>query len=75
MMRCIPKSASQTLMEYEVYRNKNSSDEELGHLDTIFKQVLKEDKDLCNAAQKNLNAGIYTNGQLHPQNEKVWTAS
>ncbi|GAM39806.1 hypothetical protein TCE0_034r11646 [Talaromyces pinophilus] len=71
MMRCIPKSASQTLMEYEVYRNKNSSDEQFGHLDSIFKQVLKEDKDLCNAAQENLNAGIYTNGQLHPQNEKI----
>ncbi|KUL82538.1 hypothetical protein ZTR_09183 [Talaromyces verruculosus] len=70
LMRCIPKSASQTLMEYEVYRNKNSSDEEFGHLDSIFKQVLKEDKDLCNAAQENLNAGIYTNGQLHPHNEK-----
>ncbi|EED19233.1 Rieske 2Fe-2S family protein, putative [Talaromyces stipitatus ATCC 10500] len=70
IMRSIPKSASQTLMEYEVYRNKNSSDEDFGNIDSIFKQVLKEDKDLCNAAQQNLNAVIYTNGQLHSHNEK-----
>lgn len=30
-----------------------------------------EDKQLCNAAQRNLSAGVFVNGQLHPQAEKV----
>jgi hypothetical protein len=70
-MRCIPISASQTKMEYEVYRGNNASDEEFNEISDCFKQILKEDKDLCNAAQKNLNAGIFVNGELHPRVEKV----
>ena len=70
-MRCIPLSEKQTLMEYEVYRHNEASDEDFNYISEFFKQVLREDKDLCNAAQKNLNAGIFTNGQLHPENEKV----
>ncbi|KAF3010375.1 hypothetical protein E8E14_010107 [Neopestalotiopsis sp. 37M] len=35
-----------------------------------YNEVLREDKDLCNAAQKNLEVGIFTNGELHPQAEK-----
>ncbi|KAJ5531667.1 hypothetical protein N7527_005060 [Penicillium freii] len=57
IMRCVPISPSQTHMEYEVYRHKDATDEDFNKIDQIFKQVLKEDKDLCNAAQKNLNAG------------------
>lgn len=70
-MRCIPISASQTKMEYEVYRHKNASDHDFNNISDCFKQILKEDKDLCNAAQKNLNAGIFVNGELHPRVEKV----
>ncbi|KAF9883294.1 hypothetical protein FE257_003785 [Aspergillus nanangensis] len=70
IMRCIPVSAGQTQMEYEVYRHNTATDEEFTYIDEFFKQVLREDKDLCNAAQKNLEAGIFTNGQLHPQAEK-----
>lgn len=59
------------MMEYEVYRNNNATDEEFHYIDEFFKQVLREDKDLCNSAQKNLNAGVYTNGPLHSEAEKV----
>ncbi|KAL4739210.1 hypothetical protein BDV11DRAFT_205274 [Aspergillus similis] len=45
-----------THMQYEIH--------------SIFKQVLKEDKDPCNAAQRNLKTGLYVNGELHPQHEK-----
>ncbi|KAH6884859.1 Rieske [2Fe-2S] iron-sulfur domain-containing protein [Thelonectria olida] len=48
----------------------NATDEDFNGISDFFKQVLKEDKDLCNAAQKNLNAGIFTNGELHPRVEK-----
>ncbi|KPM36567.1 hypothetical protein AK830_g9985 [Neonectria ditissima] len=70
IMRCIPISASQTKMEYEVYRHNDTTDKQFTHIDEMFKQILLEDKDLCNAAQKNLNAGIFTNGELHPRVEK-----
>ncbi|KAL3454089.1 Rieske [2Fe-2S] iron-sulfur domain-containing protein [Aspergillus insuetus] len=70
MMRCVPISASQTHMQYDVYRHKDASDEEFHKIDSIFKQVLKEDKELCNGAQRNLNSGVYVNGSLHPQLEK-----
>ena len=64
-------SATQTRMEYEVYRHNSASDRDFERINDIFKQVLKEDKDLCNAAQKNLNAGIFDSGELHPRVEKV----
>ncbi|KAL4884965.1 hypothetical protein BJY04DRAFT_214849 [Aspergillus karnatakaensis] len=70
LMRCVPLSASQTHMQYEVYRHNEATDEAFHKIDSIFKQVLKEDKDLCSAAQKNLNAGVYIHGNLHPQHEK-----
>lgn len=70
-MRCIPVSASQTKMEYEVYRSNDATDEDFTEVSDFFKQVLKEDKDLCNGAQKNLNAGIFMSGELHPRVEKV----
>ncbi|KAI4595546.1 hypothetical protein KJ359_006892 [Pestalotiopsis sp. 9143b] len=69
-MRCIPISATQTKMEYEVYRGNEAPDEHFTWISEFFKQVLREDKDLCNAAQKNLEIGIFTNGVLHPQAEK-----
>ncbi|KAL4748350.1 hypothetical protein BDW72DRAFT_195893 [Aspergillus terricola var. indicus] len=70
LMRCVPITASQTHMPYEVYRHKNASDEDFHKIDSIFKQLLKEDKDRCNAAQRNLNTGVYINGELHPEHEK-----
>ncbi|RMZ43337.1 hypothetical protein AFCA_009356 [Aspergillus flavus] len=70
MMRCLPVSATQTRMEYDVYRHNNASNEDFTYIDEFFKQVLREDKDLCNAAQKNLNAGVFVNGELHPRAEK-----
>ena len=70
-MRVIPISASQTKMEYEVYRHEEADDEEFTAITTCFRQILKEDKDLCTGTQKNLNGGIFLNGELHPRAEKV----
>ena len=71
MMRCVPTSATTSSMEYEVYRHVDATDAEFTYIDQFFKQVLHEDKALCNAAQKNLNAGIFVNGQLHPDLESA----
>lgn len=58
-------------MEYEVYKANDADHEKFAEISDFFKQVLKEDKDLCNGAQKNLNAGIFMSGDLHPRVEKV----
>lgn len=70
IMRCVPVSAGQTKMEYEVYRHKGATEEDFTKISEFYKQVLREDKDLCNGAQRNLNAGIFLNGELHPRVEK-----
>ena len=69
IMRCVPVSATRVKMEYDVFRQKHASEENFLKIDGFFKQVLKEDKDLCNGAQGNLNGGVFTNGQLHPDKE------
>lgn len=57
-------------MRYEVYRNKNSSDEEFGYINEIYKRIMTEDKGLCNGVQGNLNADVFVNGEMHPRWEK-----
>ncbi|KAF4815601.1 Carnitine monooxygenase oxygenase subunit [Colletotrichum siamense] len=68
--RFLPKGPQKTLILYEVYRNKHASDEDFELIDSMYKRVMTEDKALCNAAQKNINAGIFINGELHPTLEK-----
>jgi len=58
-------------MEYEVYRHNSASDQEFERIVEFCRQVIKEDKDLRNAAQRNISGGIFINGQLHPEKEKV----
>ena len=57
-------------MEYEVYRHKDATDANFENVDSMFKRILNEDKVLCNNAQKNLEVGVFVNGELHPQKEK-----
>jgi hypothetical protein len=57
-------------MSYEVYRNKNSSDEDFQVINDIYKRIMSEDKYLCINAQKNINAGVFVNGELHPRMEQ-----
>lgn len=71
MQRVVPISATQTSMEYEVYRHNDATDEEFTHLSDFFKVVMQEDKQLCNGVQKNLESGIFMSGELHPRVEKV----
>ena len=67
----MPLSASQTKLEYEVYRHKDCSDDMWTRIQDLFRTVQFEDKDLSEAAQKNLNAGVFNSGQLHPRVEQV----
>ena len=36
----------------------------------MYMRIVGEDKVLCELAQKNLNAGIFVNGEMHPRLEK-----
>lgn len=57
-------------MRYEVYRNKNSGDEDFNVISDMYKRIMSEDKYLCSKAQKNINAGVFVNGEMHPRMEK-----
>lgn len=57
-------------MRYEVYRNKNSSDENFQVVDAMYKRIMSEDKVLCDNAQRNIRAGVFVNGEMHPKLEK-----
>lgn len=67
----IPAGPTKTRVENEVYRHKDASDEEFTAINAFYKQVLQEDKELCDGAQRNLDAGVFVNGELHPDKEKV----
>ena len=57
-------------MQYQVFRNKHSSTEDFELVNQIYKRVMSEDKFLCYNAQKNINAGVFVNGEMHPRLEK-----
>jgi hypothetical protein len=58
-------------MSYEIYRNRHSSDADFHLIADMYERVMCEDKVLCDAAQKNLDRGVFVNGQLHPKYEKA----
>ncbi|KAI1353863.1 hypothetical protein F5Y01DRAFT_303078 [Xylaria sp. FL0043] len=70
IQRFIPKSPNTSIMYYEVFRNKNSSDEEFNVISDIYKRIMSEDKYLCANAHKNIQAGVFVNGELHPKMEQ-----
>lgn len=70
MQRFVPTSPTSCSMRYEVYRKKESSDEDFDKINSMFKRIMAEDKELCTNAQKNLNGGVFVNGELHPHMEK-----
>lgn len=70
IQRFVPQGPKASTMRYEVYRNKNSSDEDFDLVNQIYKRIMSEDKYLCDQAQKNLNRGVFINGEMHPRLEK-----
>lgn len=70
MQRFTPSSPTKCVMRYEVYRHKDASDEDFNLISDMYKRIMSEDKYLCIQAQKNLNAGVFVNGQLHPEMER-----
>lgn len=69
----VPTSPTTSKIENEVYRHVNAGDEEFNNICKFYAQVLEEDKDLCEGAQRNMDANVFTSGQLHPDKERVRT--
>jgi phenylpropionate dioxygenase-like ring-hydroxylating dioxygenase large terminal subunit len=70
IQKFMPKSPRESIMYYEVWRNKNSLEEDFLLISDTYKRVMGEDKVLCERSQKNIEAGIFVNGELHPHKEK-----
>lgn len=70
IQRFVPSGPTKSTMKYEVYRNQNSSDEDFETISAMYKRIMSEDKYLCANAQRNLNAGVFVNGEMHPRMEK-----
>ena len=70
IQKFMPKSPSESVMYYEVWRNRNSTEEDFLLISNTYKRVMSEDKVLCERAQKNIEGGVFINGELHPRMEK-----
>lgn len=70
MQRFEPKAPQESKMSYEVFRHKNATDEDFQLIDSIYKRMMSEDKDLCELSQRNLNTGVFINGEMHPNMEE-----
>lgn len=67
----VPTSPTTSKIENEVYRHMNAPDKEFNNICDFYRQVLEEDKDLCEGAQRNMDANVFTSGQLHPDKERA----
>jgi hypothetical protein len=54
-------------MEFDYYHS--GSEEEFGEYFKFVRQVAMEDFELCEKAQRNLEAGVYSEGVLNPNKE------
>jgi hypothetical protein len=57
-------------MQYQVFRNKTSPEEDFQTTSQLWSKVFSEDKILCQLSQENLERGVFVNGQMHPRLEK-----
>ncbi|KAF4974581.1 hypothetical protein FZEAL_8508 [Fusarium zealandicum] len=70
IQKFLPRGPTKSIMRYEVYRSKNTTDADFTIINDMYKRIMSEDKVLCAKAQKNLNAGVFVNGEMHPEMEK-----
>lgn len=70
MQKFLPIAPTKSVMYYEVWRNKHSSEEDFLLISQMYKRVMQEDKVLCERSQQNITAGVFVNGEMHPHMEK-----
>ncbi|KAF7544089.1 hypothetical protein G7Z17_g10227 [Cylindrodendrum hubeiense] len=66
LQRFVPSSSGKSIMKYEVYRNKNASDDDFKVTNDIYKRILTEEESIFASAQNNLIDGAFVNGQNGP---------
>jgi hypothetical protein len=71
IQKFLPKGPKSSTMSYEIYRNRNSTETDFRLISDMYERVMREDKVLCTNAQRNLERGVFVNGQLHPKYEKA----
>lgn len=69
-IRVLPITAKRTILQYDIYTKKGSTEENKKEFVDFLQQVELEDFNLCEATQKNLNNGVYSTGYLHPTKER-----
>lgn len=70
MQRFVAHGPMKSTMRYEVYRHKYAPEAEFQAIAQMYRRVMSEDKALCEASQRNLNRGVFTNGEMHPRLEQ-----
>lgn len=71
VQKFLPHGPGSSKMAYEIYRNRHSSESDFKLISDMYARVMGEDKVLCINAQRNLERGVFTSGQLHPKFEKA----
>lgn len=71
LQRFLPQSAHSTKMHYQIFRHKAAKQELFDLVNTLYKQVMNEDKDLAVGVQKNMERGLFVNGEMHPRVESA----
>lgn len=71
LQRFLPQSPNTTKMHYQIFRNINAKQEHFDLINDLYKQVMNEDKGLAAGVQKNLERGLFINGQLNPRVESA----
>lgn len=66
----MPNGPTKSTVKYEVYRHKESSQEDFDAINAAYKSIMEKNNYLCGEAQKNLNAGVFVNGEMHPSVER-----
>lgn len=69
IQRMLPVTATTSKIENEVYRHNSAIDEEFNEILAFYRQVLTEDRELCEGVQRSLRTGIFMNGELRPDKE------
>jgi hypothetical protein len=71
LQRFLPQSAHRTTMHYQIFRHKDARPELFDKVNTLYKQVMSEDKGLAVGVQKNMERGLFVNGLMHPRVESA----
>ncbi|KAJ5337579.1 hypothetical protein N7452_004307 [Penicillium brevicompactum] len=68
MQRLVPTGPTTSAVRYEVYRNKDSSDEDFEIVNQAYKLIASEDEALYTETQKGLGTRVSGDGELQPRN-------